>query len=151
MWGSDTKTLKNRAGRIYVSAFHPNLYAKYNTGAGIVKLHCLRRKYLHFFPKILFSVSHPESQKALASQADSHLFGCADPQSPVLCTAHPEPNPIRFLMLFPPTTTNSKRFCWSDCSHSLGMIAPCQHQRKQTFTPRWLKLLHAFETAELTR
>lgn len=56
MWGSDTKTLKNRAGRIYVSAFHPNLYAKYNTGAGIVKLHCLRRKYLHFFPKYCFQL-----------------------------------------------------------------------------------------------
>lgn len=117
------------------STFHPHPYGKYNAGAGIVQLHCLRGKYLYFFSQIQFSGSHPESQKAFASQADAHLFGCADPQSPVLCTAHPEPDPIGFLTLSPPIATDSKRFFWSDCSHSLGMIAPCQQQRKQTFTP----------------
>lgn len=117
------------------STFHPNLYGKYSISAGIVQLCCLRRKYLYFSPKYSFQEVTLITKGSCYSRADAHLFGCADPQSPVLCTAHPEPDPIRVLTLSPPIATNSKRFFWSDCSHSLGMIPPCQHQRKQTFTP----------------
>lgn len=133
------------------STFHPILYGKHNAGAGIVWLHCLRRKYLYFFPRYCFQEVTLNHKRLFASRAHAHLFGCADPQSPALWTAHPEPEPSRFLSLSPPIATHSKRFFWSDCSHSLGMIAPRQHQRKQTFTPHWLKLLHASETADRTR
>lgn len=83
MWGSDMITLKSRAGRICITVFFIRSICKIQHRCWNHAVALLEKTMFTFLPQMLFSGSHPESQKALASHAHVHLFGCADPQSPV--------------------------------------------------------------------
>lgn len=117
---------------LYHSIFHPNPYAKYNTGAGIMQLHCLRRQCLHFFPKYCFQEVTLNHKRLLLASLMFIYLAVLTPrvQSSLQHTLSQIPSGSSSSFLPLPLI---QRFFWSDCSHSLGVIAPCQHQRKHIY------------------
>lgn len=145
-------TLKNRAGRICVTVLFVPTYMQ-NTTQGLKSWSCTawEENISIFSPKYSFQAVSLNHDRLLLARLTLIYLAVLTPR--VQCSVRHIPSqiPSGSSSSFLPLPLIQRDFCWSDCSHSLGMIAPCQHRRKQTFTPRWLKLLHAFETAELTR
>lgn len=147
----DESGAQNREDMHY-GTFDPNLYAKYSTGPYIMKSRCLRRQSFPLPPpKYYFQADTLHCQWFLLASLVLIYLAVLTPR--VRCSVRHilSPKPTGSLIRFPSTATNSTRFCQNDRSHWLGLLAPGQRERKQTFTLPRLKLLHARETAELTR
>lgn len=146
-WGAQIHRSWKTRKDSYHSTFDPNLYAKYSSAAlhkkKIITI-CFQTPRNTIFRKIqhckCLSLTRPMLiHLAVLTPRAQH------PAWHILTLG-----PRRALTSFPPAA-NSERFCRSDCSCRLGMIAPWQPDGKHTFTPCWLKLLHTWGAAELTR
>lgn len=123
----------NEAGKqsrkdLYDSTFDPNLYAKLSPGACIMKLHFLRRKiwvvWFFFSPKYYFQEDPLHCKWLLPARLALIYLAVLTPRVWHPVRHIPTPNPASGWHTFQPLPLVQKRFCWSDCSRRLGLIAP---------------------------